>query len=428
VKPGALLALAARNLRADGRGALLNGFAVASGAAALVFFVSLGLGGSRAVRALFPGEARLVEVVPSAVSLGGVLGSGRLDDDAVARLRALPGVLGVWPRMSLRVPIAAVRGPEGLALNYPPGFTMQIPAVGVDPGLLAGDLAPGERFADPGPGGAIPVALSRRLVEVYDKTIAPAWNVRRLPPGPALVGLQLPVRIGYSIVPLKTEDRVEDGRLRLAALSDRVPLYAVALPLDAVRRLHREYGKPEAGYTGVAVLAARPEDVPAVAGAVRRMGFAIDDADRAVAERTGAVVAVATGALAALALLMIAVAGLAIAQSLFASVRARAREIAVLRAVGATRGDVRALVLAEAALLGLAGGALGTLAARLAALGADRLALRLLPDFPFRPESYFLFPTWLWVAGTAVAALAAVVGALAPAAAASRVDPARAIA
>jgi len=428
LRPGALLRLAARNLRADRRGALLNGFAVASGAAALVFFLSLGMGVSRAVRALFPGEARLVEVVPSAVSLGGVLGGAQLDDDAVARLRALPGVLHAWPRLSLRVPISATRGPEGLAFNYPPGFTLQIPVIGVDPGLLAGDLAPGERFADPGPGGAIPVALSRRLVEVYNKTIAPAWNVRRLPPGQALVGLQLPVKIGHSIVPLKTEDRVEDGRLRLAALSDRVPLYAVALPLDAVRRIHREYGKPEAGYTGVALLAARPEDVPALAAAVRRMGFAVDDGDRSAAERTGAVVAVATGALAALALLMIAVAALSIAQSLFASVRVRSREIAVLQAVGATRGDVRALVLAEAALLGLVGGAAGTAAARLAALGADRVALHALPDFPLRPETFFLFPAWLWAAGTGVAALAAVLGALAPAAAASRVDPARTIA
>jgi ABC-type antimicrobial peptide transport system permease subunit len=60
-------------------------------------------------------------------------------------------------------------------------------------------------------------------------------------------------------------------------------------------------------------------------------------------------------------------------------------------------------------------------------MGLDRLALRLLPDFPFRPETFFLFPAWLWATGTGVAALAAVLGALAPAAVASRLDPARAI-
>ncbi len=427
MRTGALLRLAATSLRADRRGALLNGVAVAVGAAALCFFLSLGMGVGAAVRHMFPGEARLLEVVPSAASLGPVLGGGQLDGDAVTRLGALPGVVAAWPEMSLRVPIAATRAPEGLAVNYPPGLTVQIPALGVDPGLLAGDLPRGTSFADPGEGGPIPAAISPRLLEAYNRTIAPAWNVRRLPPGPSLVGLQLPVKVGYSIVPQKTEDRVYEARLVLAGLSDRVPTFVLALPLETVRRLHREYKKADQGYTGVALLAERPDDVPAVAAAVRRMGFTVDDSDRSVAERAGAVVAVATGALALLALLMIAVAAVAIAQSLFASVRARAREIALLQAVGATRADVRALVLCEAALLGLGGGLAGALLARLAAGGVDRLALRFLPDFAFRPDTFFAFPAWLWAAGAGVAAAAAVLGALAPAATASRLDPARAI-
>ncbi|MBI5067689.1 MAG: ABC transporter permease [Deltaproteobacteria bacterium] len=428
MRASALLTLAARNLRADGRGALLNGAAVAVGATALCLFLALGMGVGQAVRQLFPSEARLVEVVPSSVSLGPLLGGGQLDDAAVRRLAALPGVTAAWPRMNLRVPLAATRGPEGLALNYPPGFVLQIPAVGVEPGLLAGALAPGAAFADPGPEGAIPVVLSSRLLELYNKTIAPAWNVRRLPTGAALVGLELPVKVGFSIVPLKTEDRVYDARLKLSGLSDRVPVHMLALPLDVVRRLHREYGKADQGYSAVTLQAASAEEVPSVAAAVRRSGFAVDDADRALAERAGAAVGVATLALSFLALLMLAVAGLAIAQSLLASVRARAREIALLQAVGATRGDVRALVLAEAGLLGLGGGLLGSALARLCAAGVDRAALRLLPDFPFRPGSFVHFPPWLWAVGLGVAVLAAVVGAIGPAAAATRIDPARTLA
>jgi hypothetical protein len=166
--------------------------------------------------------------------------------------------------------------------------------------------------------------LSRRLIEVYNKTIAPSWNVRRLPMGLSLVGLQLPVQVGYSIVPQKTEDRILEARLRLVGLSDRVPLYMLAMPLRTVQRLHREYGKADAGYTQVTLLARRPEDAPIVAAAARRMGFALDEGERATAERVGTVVAVTTLALAALATLMVALAALAIAQSLSANVRARA--------------------------------------------------------------------------------------------------------
>ena len=424
----ALVHLAALNLRADRRGAAVNAAAACIGAAALVFFVAMGMGVGHAARRMFPGEARIVDVVPAAVSLGGALGGGQLDDAGVARLAALPGVEVAWRRLSLRVPVAASRAPEGVRLNWPAGLTIQVPIVGLEPEMLAPDVARGQAFADPPPGGPIPVMASRRLLEVYNKTIAPAWNLRRLPPGLDLVGLQIPVQVGFSIIPQKTEDRVYDASLVLAGLSDRVPLYTLAVPVETVRRLNREYGKLDAGYTGVTLLAARPDDVPGIAAAVRRMGFAVDEGERALAERVGLAVAVTAGALALLALLMTALAALAIAQSLSASVRGRTREIAILQALGATAGDVRALVLAEAGLLGLGGGIAGVALARLAALGADAAALRWLPDFPFRPETFFAFPPWLYLLGAGVSALAAVLGALGPAAAAARVDPARHVA
>lgn len=423
----ALLWVARANLRADRRGALVNASAACVGAAALVFFLGLGLGVGEAARRMFPADARLVEVVPAAVSLGGILGGGDLDDAALARLAALPGAAAAWPRLSLRVPIAAAQPPQGLAYDWPPGMTVQIPVVGLAPEIVAGDFQPGRAFADPAPGKPIPVVLSRRLVEVYNKTIAPAWNVRRLPQGLSLVGVQIPVRIGFSIVPQKSEDRVLDARLELAALSDRVPLYLLGMPLDTVRRLHREYGKPAGGYTQVTLLARRPDDVPSLTAAVRRMGFAVDEGERTAAERVGTVVAVTTGALVLLATVMCALAALAIAQSLSASVRGRAKEIAILQAVGAAPADVRGIVLAEAVIVGLAGGLAGTLLAAGAAALADRGAARILPDFPFRPETFFAFPAWVWALGLCVPAAAALVGALAPAAAAARVDPARAL-
>jgi putative ABC transport system permease protein len=425
VRAGGLLRLALKNLAADRTGALLDGAASAVGAAALVFFVALGLGVGDAARRMFPGDARLIEVVPPAVSLGAVLGGGRLDDEAVARLRGLPGAADAFPKLNLRVPLAAMRAPEGLEVNWPPALVVQIPAVGVPRALVAGALAPGTSFEDPPPGGAVPVVLSGRLVEIYNRTIAASWNVRRLPPPAALVGLQLPVRVGFSMVPQKTEDRVVDGRLLLAGFSDRVPLYAAALPIETVRRLHREYRKPDQGYSAVALLAARPDDVPTLSAAVRRMGLAVEEGERGGAERVGTAVAVTTGALALLALLMCALAALAIAQSLVASVRARAKDLAVLVALGARARDVRRLLVLEASLIGLAGGVLGAALARLSAVGADGALQRALPDFPLKPETLFTFPPWVYLLGVAVAVLSAALGALAPAAAAARIEPAR---
>jgi putative ABC transport system permease protein len=207
-----------------------------------------------------------------------------------------------------------------------------------------------------------------------------------------------------------------------------VPLYSLAGPLAAVRRLNDEYSKPFQGYSAVTLQAARPDDVPGVAAAVRRMGFAVDETDRAMAERVGTVVSLTTGALAVLALVMCGLAALAIGQSLASSVRGRVKEIAILEAVGATAADVRALVLAEAALIGTGGGVAGAALARLAAFAADAAAARALPDFPFRPESFFAFAPWLYLVAVGVAVVSAVLGALGPAAVAAGVDPARTIA
>jgi hypothetical protein len=421
-----LLWIALSALRADRRGSLLDAAAACVGAASLVFFLALGLGVSDASRRMFPADARLIEVIPGNVSLGGVLGGGRLDDAALERMAALPGAGAAWPRLALRVPIAAPGPPKGLDYNWPTGMTLQIPVVGVAPEIVQQDLGAGLAFGD-APGGPIPVVLSRRLLEIYNKTIAPAWNVRRLPAGLSIVGIELPIRVGFSVVPQKTEARVYDARLKLVGLSDRVPIYMLALPLDTVRRLHREYGKPDQGYTQVTLLARRPQDVPGLSAAVRRMGFSVDEGERATAERVGTLVAVTTGALVFLAVVMCALAALAIAQSLSASVRARVKEFAVLEALGAAPSDVRRIVLAEGAVVGLTGGTTGALLARGAAFLADRAGAALLPDFPFRPETFFAFPPWIVALGLAVPAAAAVLGALAPAAAAARVDPARAL-
>ncbi|HEY6001637.1 MAG TPA: FtsX-like permease family protein, partial [Anaeromyxobacter sp.] len=366
-----LLWIAVASLRADRRGSILNGAAACVGAAALVFFLALGLGVSAAARRMFPADARLVEIVPGAVALGGVLGGGRLDDDAVSRIARLPGAAAAWPRVALRVPVAAPGPPKGLDYNWPPGMTLQVPVMGIAPEIVKGDVGSGFRFEDPGPGGPIPVVLSKRLLEIYNKTIAPAWGVRRLPAGLSIVGIELPVKVGFSIVPQKTEDRVYEARMKLVGLSDRVPIYMLAVPLETVRRLHREYNKQDQGYTQVTALAATPEDVPQLTAAVRRMGFSVDEGERSTAERVGTVVAVTTGALVFLAGVMCGLAALAIAQSLSASVRGRTREIAILEAVGAAPADVRRIVLLEGAIVGLAGGIAGALLALAAARLAD---------------------------------------------------------
>jgi putative ABC transport system permease protein len=72
-----------------------------------------------------------------------------------------------------------------------------------------------------------------------------------------------------------------------------------------------------------------------------------------------------------IALLVTVVAGVGILVSIYNSVSARLREIAILRALGATRAHVLLLICVESGLIGLFGGILGLLAGHaLAGLGS----------------------------------------------------------
>jgi putative ABC transport system permease protein len=128
--------------------------------------------------------------------------------------------------------------------------------------------------------------------------------------------------------------------------------------------------------------------------------------------------------LTALSLVSLLVGGFLVHASVRASLVRRREELGVLRAVGATRGQVLALVLGEAALLGAAGTALGIplgwLAARanLAAVSGTVRTLYLLEGI----ERVALGPGLVALAA-AVGVGGAVAGALAPAVDASRRDP-----
>jgi ABC-type antimicrobial peptide transport system permease subunit len=87
--------------------------------------------------------------------------------------------------------------------------------------------------------------------------------------------------------------------------------------------------------------------------------------------------------------------------------------------------DIRLIFLGESVLIGLAGGAMGNGLAYGLSQIADYLANRYIGDFPFQPDTFFLFePTWV-LASTGFAIFFSLVGAFFPANRAARMDPAR---
>lgn len=416
----ALVALVRMGLARDARGALLSCLGVAAGVACVLFFLAAGLGVGEVVRTkILPADARLVEVVPPKVAWG-IFGGVTLDDDAVARLVALEGVEAGHRKMQIRVP--AVSRYDGSFFGQRLRMGVEIVGEGVDPALLEDGLA-GADFADD---EVIPLAISPRLLEIYNKSFARARGLPQLSAS-LLRGFEVPLEFGRSYVGGGGGGRSLRATGRLVAVSDRALLQGVTVPLETARRLNRHFGQDAKTYSALVLQAQDPGAVPALVEQVKALGFDVDDSERRLSERVGALVAITTAALSLLGLLMCGLASLNIALSLGASVRARRQELGVLRALGATPGDLAKLVLGEAICLGLAGAALGVVGAWGMARGVDALAARWLPDFPFKPDTFFSYGPGLALLGLGLGIVAALIGAAAPMRRTLREDPARAI-
>jgi putative ABC transport system permease protein len=169
-----------------------------------------------------------------------------------------------------------------------------------------------------------------------------------------------------------------------------------------------------------------PGKVQGVQQAVDKMGFrtfSINDATKGM-RRFFAVLDVFLGIFGSLAL---AVASLAIVNTLVMAVLERRREIGIMKALGASDGDVKKLFFAEAGVMGVIGGAVGVLLGWLMGKGIN-LGLNIYlrrQDLP--PESIWTMPVWLVAAAVGFAVVVSLVAGLYPAARAARLDPVRAL-
>ena len=422
MRTGKLIRLARGNLIRELGALAVSAGGVALGTGCLVFFLALGAGLQGVVNEVFPVSTREVEVVVPQLALGNLLGEQKIDDATVAKLRAVRGVAAAYPKMQLRIP--AVSRYNGLFFGREVRMGLEVVATGLMPELVGPDAR--MPFEDHGEGQPIPVVANRRLLELYNKVFAPQRNLPRLTDS-MLIGFQIPLELGRSFVTARTLTNPQETSMQLVGFSERASLAGVSMPLAAIQRINRKYGADADTYSSVLVRAQSADDVTDVAAAVRKLGLEIDDAEQRYAVQIGAAVELVTLALSLLAALITGLAAVNTMQAFYASVRERTREIGILRAVGATRGDVAAVILAEAAATGLAGGVSGVLLARGAAALLDRLARTGLPDFPFKPPTFFSFQVEHVALGVGVALLAALLGALIPARAAARLDPAKAL-
>ncbi|MCU0690246.1 MAG: ABC transporter permease [Polyangiaceae bacterium] len=452
----ALLRLVGRDLRRT-RGALATaGFGILAGTAALVFFLSLGLG----VRSVLLGHVFPLDKLefepqqgtdPGLLSLliGGTQ-APRIAQSMVDALAAMPEVARVYPKLRFAFPCSA-RG--GAALFGHDVGTSEMIADGVDPALVTGDVRAPWVFADPllhrgrectadadceeprycelAPDqlrghcvDPVPALVSRYLVELFNRGIAPAHG---LPPvGESLLerasGITFNMRLGESLLGQAKFGRARTVRARVVGISPRAIDLGLTLPLDTVRRWNHEFAGENAArsFTSVLVETRNTDAASRAIAAAATMGLVPRDT------RARDVSVLVNGVMALLSLVasvILFMAGSNIAYTFRALLVERRAEIGLYRAVGASKPDIITWQLTLAAFVGTVYAAVGVGVGWLATRVADALASEKLPEFPFKPDSFFAFPPWLLAGSVAFGALFALLGALPSALRAASADP-----
>ncbi len=260
-----------------------------------------------------------------------------------------------------------------------------------------------------------------RVIGLRSKAVA---GQARLEPGEAIVGRELAQDLGLRVgdrLTLQTAGRSDS--VRVTALVDlgarELNRRSVYLPLRSAQNL---LGLP-GGATGLDLSL---KDVWAAQGLAedlrRQLPYKIESWQESNAQLVSALNAqsVSTGLIRAVVLVVVV---LGIASVLVVSVVQKGREIGILRAMGATRGQVLRLFLVQGAVVGAAGSALG--------LGLAVAMIWLFTHFVRGSDGLPLFAITLSPrTGLEVALVATVCGvlaAIAPARRAARMDPAQAI-
>ncbi len=179
-------------------------------------------------------------------------------------------------------------------------------------------------------------------------------------------------------------------------------------------------------YSSVSVRVKNPSQVQPVEDAIKKMGFttfSILDASRGL-RQFFAVLYAFLGIFGSLALM---VASIGIVNTLVMAILERRREIGIMKAIGASDGDVKKLFFAEAGAMGILGGmvgvALGWFIGQVINFGTNVYLKR--QSLP--PEHFWAVPWWLVALAIGFSFVVSLVSGLYPAGRAARLDPVQAL-
>jgi putative ABC transport system permease protein len=275
--------------------------------------------------------------------------------------------------------------------------------------------------------------LGKEIVMKYAQRATSAPTPGAAPTNPADSDIEA---ASYSVLSRERKLKIV-GVADLDPESMRGPTRAkIFLPLQLAESLHvmqptdlREIGRSASDqpvYSSVSVRVKNPAQVQTVEDAIKKKGFgtfSILDASRGL-QQVFKVLYAFLGIFGSLALI---VASIGIVNTLVMAILERRREIGIMKAIGASDGDVKKLFFAEAGAMGIVGGIIGVVLGWAIGQVINFGTNIYLKSQGFPPDKFWTVPGWLVVFAIAFAFLVSLVSGLYPAGRAARLDPVQAL-
>ena len=457
-----LAELALRNLRESLLRNSLTTVGISVGVASLVAMLSLGIGLQQmASRRLVKSGLFDTIIVTSRREMRGMgreeerngpsPGESRvLDEPARAEIEKLPNVAEAYPDIRFASELRFDDKPHLTMIAALPESAKSNDAFeGMQGSFFTSDDAPEvilqKSFAEELLGktpalGATEPNVAELAKPLLGKELTLLYSQRETSPAPPLRPAETAggevAGASYSVISREQKLKIV-GVADLDPESMRGPTRAkVFLPLKLAEGLHvmlptdlREISRAASGqsvYSSISVRVKNPSQIQAVEDAIKKMGFtafSILDASRGL-RQFFAVLYAFLGIFGSLALI---VASVGIVNTLVMAILERRREIGIMKAIGASDGDVQKLFFAEAGAMGILGGlvgvALGWAIGQVINFGTNIYLKR--QSLP--PEHFWAVPLALVFGAIGFSFLVSLIAGTYPARRASRLDPVQAL-
>jgi len=265
-----------------------------------------------------------------------------------------------------------------------------------------------------------PVILPKKLLDIYNLSIAGPKGLPQIS-GNQLIGKQFTLYPNKSTF-FPSSGKTEKINVKVVGVSDKVNLIGITTSDKIVEELNKKYSKKKTTILSLHVETTSEKNTEKVAKEIESLGYDTRYFQKNVKsiESKFTYLKIAMGTI---SLIILLTATIAILSTFLATIAERTKELGLFRALGATKKQIRKIILYEAGIVGIIGSAIGITAGILTSSAINKFSLKELEKITLRPESLFKIDAKLILTTLIFGITLSLIAAYFPAKNASKISP-----